>query len=441
MRRNGWGPPTRTAAASSEEGDGKAAAADGLSASTDGHRKDGTGGHGGSRSSSSVGAGGPAGPLAWPEPDACGALGHLSAAARHALWLSSEDPSDVAPVAVPKALAAFGEAGEAVMGAAALPVDDHDEGVGPLTSLYGLLQAALLAYDAPPPPPPPLDASGVRLHSPENEAAAATANLGEALRRFEALAMVGEPQAALNAAFLYRRAAEGLIGRGSGGGGGGSGGGGGFASYAAWAWHGAATAAASALPAAVAEALGLAPFCAAPSDPGGQGDARRLAWLRRAVALYAQAASEGSAEAKRELGHCHWGLGKEWEGVCAEQRDQASGSDFGAVAVTAAGAGAKRAAELFEEAAAGGDLQAMRALAHLRSGLSAPGAVSGEDSIAGGGAAVNRTESRQLFADCASAGGYPDGLPCQLEALAAEARWAASDLAAAATAAVAWARG
>ena len=325
--------------------------------------------------------------------------------------------------------------------------------------------------------------------------------------RYEALAVAGEPQAALNAAFCYRAAAEqGARGAGGGGRGGGRGGG-----VPRWATRftlarRAAEGAAALLPPSLADALGLGAFCAAPSWGDGSGgssdggsssggggrpiseapaeppaeapaeapadtraasavgsaaasEVRRRSWLERAVRLYEQAAAGGSLEALRELGHCHWGqAGGAWAGACAAGQGGAGpgaadsggggenvrgkGGREGGAATAGGDAGARKAAALFGAAAAGGDLQAMRALAHLRSGLgSALGAVpSAGAEGGGGGGVVDRVESRRLYAECAAAGGYPDGLPCQLEAVAAEVRWAAADLAAAAAAAWPWAR-
>jgi hypothetical protein len=72
----------------------------------------------------------------------------------------------------------------------------------------------------------------------------------------------------------------------------------------------------------------------------------------------------------------------------------------------------------------GGDLQALRALAHWHSGYAATAPAGSGRNGAG------RPRSRSLYAECAALGGYPDGLPCQVEAAAMELYWAASDVAA-----------
>ncbi len=93
------------------------------------------------------------------------------------------------------------------------------------------------------------------------------------------------------------------------------------------------------------------------------------------------------------------------------------------------------AAELLGAAAQADDLQALRALAYMHSGMArnffpvrGPSAMGG----ARGGGVVDlpedRAESRRLYSRCADRGGYPEGLPCQLEGALVEVAWVLRDL-------------
>mmetsp|Transcript_69228 Transcript_69228/g.156490 ORF Transcript_69228/g.156490 Transcript_69228/m.156490 type:complete len:148 (-) Transcript_69228:50-493(-) len=145
------------------------------------------------------------------------------------------------------------------------------------------------------------------------------------------------------------------------------------------------------------------------------------------------AAQQGQVpEALRELAKCHWPT-KEWGDACAAA--EGGGAEGGEA----------RAAELFGRAALGGDLEAMRGLALIKSGLlstSGRGASwSKQGEFPAEGVPPDRAVSRKLYGQCAEQGGYPDGLPCQLEAMAVELAWTANDLAAALATALAWATG
>jgi hypothetical protein len=183
-------------------------------------------------------------------------------------------------------------------------------------------------------------------------------------------------------------------------------------------------------------------------------------WLARARGLYASAAVVGVAEAQRELGRCLAGLDEEtWQGTCtrdaaavaaaradaaaavaaaraqaaaaaaaaaADDDDAAAAALASAAAPKPVGRSARKDATLLLEVAGvqGGDLQALRALAHWHSGYAATAPAGSGRNGAG------RPRSRSLYAECAALGGYPDGLPCQVEAAAMELYWAASDVAA-----------
>jgi len=110
-----------------------------------------------------------------------------------------------------------------------------------------------------------------------------------------------------------------------------------------------------------------------------------------------------------------------------------------------AGGSALEDAHLLLETAGtvGGDLQALRSLAYWHSGYASttPGKVRGEGNTDSSGSTGSgdsgssstasrgdRSFSRSLYTQCAALGGYPDGLPCQVEAAAMELYWLASDV-------------
>jgi len=228
---------------------------------------------------------------------------------------------------------------------------------------------------------------------------------------------------------------------------------------------------------------------------------KQAQWLSRARQWYASAATLGVVEAQRELGTCLAGLDDNtWQGACTKDaatvgaaredaaasvglaRKQIKDADAAAAAAAeveegasdtsrkasyrsvtmpdpAAAAGKTRAhsgeegaggsaledAHLLLETAGtvGGDLQALRSLAYWHSGYASttPGKVRGEGNTDSSGSTGSgdsgssstasrgdRSFSRSLYTQCAALGGYPDGLPCQVEAAAMELYWLASDV-------------
>ena len=244
-----------------------------------------------------------------PEPEnMCEAASLLAHAARHTLWLQNDSPS----------------------------------------SFHQLLQEALISYES-------LSTSTALISVESNEA----------LRRYEVLALLGDPLSQMNCGFLYMNLAR--------------------TTYSSWQW------------------LRRWPFSLIFSVIDLKRDTeQRKKFLRYAKVYYEMASVQGAAEAQRELGHCLWGV-EAWEDTC-----QTEGSTDKR---------AKEARRLFETAAFGDahDIQAIRALGHM----------AGVGEV---GYPADRQESRQLYRTCARLGGYPDGLPCQFESFAMEIRWVLSDL-------------
>jgi TPR repeat protein len=280
-----------------------------------------------------------------PEPASCEAAAEfLSQAARHTLWLQDGGPASV--------------------------------------SLYNLLQTALVSYERQKEAASSLSSSSASpapSTSPYSPSSALETN--EALRRYEVLAFLGDPQSQLNAGFLFAQLARDEAKADS-------------ARYW-WADFEELRTTLAAFPFG-RQAGSAAPLCLRPSPD-------RVRWLERARKYYALAAAQGVAEAQREVGHCLWGAPPWGASTCA-----ASGEFL----QVHAEARIREAKALLEAAAAGGagDIQAVRALAALN----------------GAGAAGHphdRPESRRLYRLCANMGGYPDGLPCTFELLAMEVAW------------------
>lgn len=103
-------------------------------------------------------------------------------------------------------------------------------------------------------------------------------------------------------------------------------------------------------------------------------------------------------EAERELGHCETGTGG-WGSACG------------------AAANYTAAAEWYERATQRKDLEGMKGLAYIYG-----------RGLGGGDFALNTTRSRELYARCSELGGYPDGMPCEVEKWVMEAAWAASSV-------------
>lgn len=129
--------------------------------------------------------------------------------------------------------------------------------------------------------------------------------------------------------------------------------------------------------------------------------------------------------------------------TAASEATSASGRRRGASSQSQsdADAGSKGEGSASEDAAAlleaaglvGGDLQALRTLAYWHSGYAPTTPAKAREGSSNRGSSVlggDRLFSRSLYAQCAALGGYPDGLPCQVEAAAMEVYWLAKDVAA-----------
>jgi hypothetical protein len=299
---------------------------------------------------------------------------------------------------------------------------------------------------------------------------------GEALRRYEVLAQLGEPQAQLNTAFLLHQLAssssttttssfssflpffsssfEGFFGSLNS-----------FFSSGAGGNEGAATP--------LEQGVGSSSFTSC--------SARQRLLLERSKRYYEMAAAQGLAEAKRELGHCYWGLTPSWHGTCStpsrdfdanggngEEEDGGRGGFGSNNELPPRSDGGKAnsknlllvAANLFADASfrgGGNDLQAYRALAYIHAtatseakaaqlprlpnnsnGGTDDGDAEGPFGSGGGAAGGGRPEARRLYAECAEVGGYPDGLPCTVEAYGMELAWLMEDAGQAARAMSLW---
>ena len=98
-------------------------------------------------------------------------------------------------------------------------------------------------------------------------------------------------------------------------------------------------------------------------------------------------------EAERELGHCESGTGG-WGGTCGPEPNRVA------------------AAQWYARAAEHKDLEGIKALAFVYGrGLNRQPYI------------LNVTKSRELYTQCAELGGYPDGMPCEVERWAMEVLW------------------
>mmetsp|Transcript_41663 Transcript_41663/g.70815 ORF Transcript_41663/g.70815 Transcript_41663/m.70815 type:complete len:447 (+) Transcript_41663:542-1882(+) len=380
------------------------------------------------------------------------------------------------------------------------PLANASPPLSQLTSLYGLLQKALISHENSAKPAASLffpSTSNRRGGDSSPDPNGLTLAYGESLRRYEVLAQLGEPQAQLNTAFLLHRLASSSPSCSSSSSP--------ISSLTTtvlpWLYSFCSATPWSAFVGAVAgpfmrayavlfntfgggDGVGLVPGGEGPTTP--VCSARQRVLLARSRQYYEMAAAQGVAEAKRELGYCHWGVAS-WHGACddsAKGNAQQSapltsganlGGDDGSRAVALSPKRRLKGANLFAEAAlqaGGGDLHAYRALAFIHAtagsedeaallprlptdahdflfeGVGGRGEMGVGEASAGtlsrvkaGEGSGGRPEARRLYAVCAELGGYPYGLPCAVEAYGMELVWLTGDVCMVARAVGSWLSG